>query len=94
MCGGPRDSEIYVCPKCRYAPVSFSMPTIMQNQFDDAYWLRVFASKILPALMKTYYAGEMKDAHKVYSEITCQISESLLAEIKKREAEKKLHRGD
>lgn len=34
MCGGPRDSEIYVCPKCKYAPLSFSIQKITQNQVD------------------------------------------------------------
>ena len=91
MCGGPRDSEIYVCPKCRYVPVSFSMPTIMSNQFDDAYWIRVFAGQILTNVMKAYNLtpGRVPDPYEEYSKITCNIAESLLGEIKKREAEKK-----
>lgn len=86
MCGGPRDSEIYVCPKCKYAPVSFSMPTIMQNQFDDAYWLRVFAGQSLN--------GRISRGNDFRVDYAVDDAYRLLAEIKKREAEKKLHRGD
>jgi len=86
MCGGPRDSEVYVCPKCRYVPVSFSMPTIMQNQFDDAYWIRVFAGHALQACLSNP-RNMLSDDVMVH---TCVLlSQELLEEIKKREAEKK-----
>lgn len=76
MCGGPRDSEVYVCPKCRYVPVSFSMPTIMQNQFDDAYWLRVFAGHLASRPVSKCAAVIVVEAYEI------------LEEIKKREKEK------
>lgn len=87
MCGGPRDSEIYVCPKCRYVPVSFSMPTIMQNQFDDAYWIRVFAGNIMAGLICA--AADHGVSFPELPEHSIIFAKKLLEEIKKREAEKK-----